>query len=137
MTRGAQQGGINMFQGRYVMLHPWTGPIECKEPQRGVWGGPVNQVAGPTMVANNTAFVPRGAELASFLQTNEVEAESSEDAKLPTGPVNDVPPLPPPMTRGCASCATANPRDNMGPILAAMAAGAIAVGRRLRRKTAR
>ena len=30
----------NNFQGRYVIRHPWTGPIACEEPERGVWGGP-------------------------------------------------------------------------------------------------
>jgi len=137
MTRGAIPAGVNMFQGRYVMLHPWTGPIECKEPRRGMWGGPINQVAGPTLVANNTAFVPRGAQLASFLQPNEVEAESADDAKLPTGPVNEVPPLPPPMSRGCGACATANPHDGLGPMVAALIAGAAAFGRRGRRRTTR
>jgi hypothetical protein len=132
MTRGAQPSGFNMFQGRYVMLHPWTGPIECKEPYRGNWGGPINQVAGPTMVANNTAFAPRGAQLASFLQANEAESESTEDAKLPTGPVNETP-LPPPLSRGCASCATADSRSGWAPLATAMVAGIAAMLRRLRR----
>jgi hypothetical protein len=34
------QGSWNMFQGRYVMLNPWTGPITCDNPMRGRWGGP-------------------------------------------------------------------------------------------------
>ena len=42
--------------------------------------------------------LPR-SQLASFLQANEAESESTEDAKLPTGPVGEVPPLPPPMSR--------------------------------------
>jgi hypothetical protein len=137
MTRGAQPGGINMFQGRYVMLHPWTGPIACEKPQRGIWGGPINQVAGPTLLANNTAFAPRGGHLSSFLQTNEVEGEVAEDAVLPSGPVSGVAPLPPPMNRGCGACATANPRDGMGPIVALFAAGLAGVWRRARRKTDR
>jgi hypothetical protein len=39
MQRGAHPGGGNSFQGRYVILHPWEGPIECKEPRSGNWGG--------------------------------------------------------------------------------------------------
>ena len=30
----------NYFQARYAIRHWWTGPIKCKNPQRGVWGGP-------------------------------------------------------------------------------------------------
>jgi hypothetical protein len=26
------------FQGRYILRHPWTGPITCEDPQRGMWG---------------------------------------------------------------------------------------------------
>jgi hypothetical protein len=134
MTRGAQPSGYsNSFQGRYVMLHPWEGPIQCEKPQRGIWGGPINQVAGPTMVANNTAFAPRGAQLASFLQTNETETDSTEEAKLPTGPVNGVPPLPPPMSRGCGACATVDSRDGFGAVIGALVAGLAGVWRRRRR----
>ncbi|MEM1347786.1 MAG: DUF2330 domain-containing protein [Myxococcota bacterium] len=35
-------GGVNNFQGRYIMRNRWTGPIECSDPQFGVWGGPPN-----------------------------------------------------------------------------------------------
>ena len=29
------QSSTNDFQGRYVILHPWTGPVTCEAPQRG------------------------------------------------------------------------------------------------------
>ena len=35
--------GTNNFQGRYVILHPWTGAIACANPVRGKWGGPNGQ----------------------------------------------------------------------------------------------
>ncbi|MBK9263631.1 MAG: DUF2330 domain-containing protein [Polyangiaceae bacterium] len=132
MTRGAQPSGINMFQGRYVMLHPWEGPIECEKPQRGMWGGPIKQVASGPTVATNTAFAPRGAQLASFLQANETELESSEDAVLPSGPAGEVPPLPPPMNRGCGACATADAQGGLGAVIGAAIAGLAAVLRRRR-----
>ena len=137
MTRGAQPAGYNMFQGRYVMLHPWEGEVKCEHPQRGLWGGPIKEVAGPPLVANNTAFVPRGAQLASFLQANESESESSDDAKLPTGPVNDVPPLPPPMNRGCGACAVTDTHAGVGAFVSVALAGFAALGRRARRRSAR
>jgi len=133
MTRGAQPSGINMFQGRYVMLHPWAGPIACEKPQRGIWGGPINQVAGSTMVATNTAFAPRNAQLASFLQSNEADVESTEDAKLPSGPVQDGAPLPPPLSRGCASCTTADSSDGFGAMMGTLVAGLTVAFRRRRR----
>lgn len=133
MTRGAQPAGFNMFQGRYVMLHPWEGEVKCEKPQRGIWGGPIQQVAaGPPLVANNTAFAPRGAQLASFLQANETESESGEDAKLPTGPVSDVPPLPPPMNRGCGACAVTDAHAGMGAFVGIALAGLAGLRRRSR-----
>ncbi|MBL8683406.1 MAG: DUF2330 domain-containing protein [Myxococcales bacterium] len=43
LEMGAQpaQYGANNFQARYAIRHPWTGPIRCANPRRGVWGGPV------------------------------------------------------------------------------------------------
>jgi hypothetical protein len=38
--RRAQPSSINNFQGRYVILHPWEGPVACDQPMRGMWGGP-------------------------------------------------------------------------------------------------
>jgi hypothetical protein len=40
MPATQQNAYMNMFQGRYVILHPWEGPIACTNPYRGVWGGP-------------------------------------------------------------------------------------------------
>ena len=31
--------GLNNFQARYAIRHPWTGPIECDDPVRGIWAG--------------------------------------------------------------------------------------------------
>ncbi len=105
MTRGAHQAGYNNFQGRYVILHPWTGPIQCEQPQRGMWGGPIQQVAGDTTkVATNLAFAPRGGvQLASFLAEPESSLEGG-DAKLPSGPVAEQPWQGIPKSGGCAAC---------------------------------
>jgi MYXO-CTERM domain-containing protein len=40
LEQGARPDSSNNFQARYVIRHPWTGPIACKNPSRGVWGGP-------------------------------------------------------------------------------------------------
>ena len=38
--RRASSFRASTFQGRYVILHRWEGPVACEAPRRGVWGGP-------------------------------------------------------------------------------------------------
>ena len=57
---GAQPSAQNYFQARYAIRHWWTGPIKCKNPQRGVWGGPPDGNYQGTLAANKIAFAPRG-----------------------------------------------------------------------------
>lgn len=62
---------MNNFQGRYAIRHPWKGPITCKDPRRGIWGGPPSGVAGDTRPepAVDLAFAPRGkVQLATFVK---------------------------------------------------------------------
>jgi hypothetical protein len=70
LEHGAKQGGINNFQGRYAIRHPWKGEIACKEPRRGIWGGPPQGVkAAETKPATNLAFAARGKlDLPSMLR---------------------------------------------------------------------
>ena len=35
-----QSGGVNNFQGRYIIRHYWEKPVKCQNPQYGIWGGP-------------------------------------------------------------------------------------------------
>lgn len=62
---GAQPAyGQNMFQGRYIVHHPWEGEITCPDPQFGRWGGRPSNVAA----ARDLAFAPRGtASLAALV----------------------------------------------------------------------
>ncbi|MCC7534606.1 MAG: DUF2330 domain-containing protein, partial [Deltaproteobacteria bacterium] len=108
------------YQARYIIRHPWTGPVECASPQRGIWGGPpgTGQPVG-VQPGQNLAFAPRGrANLASFLTTPVAQATSDSVApRLPGGPLLDTPPVtgpswtpeqgsasPAPRGSGCASC---------------------------------
>jgi MYXO-CTERM domain-containing protein len=75
LEQGAQAASMNNFQARYAIRHPWTGPIACKEPRRGIWGGPPGSdpwSGGPTPAAKAAAkigFVPRsGMPLAGFVR---------------------------------------------------------------------
>jgi MYXO-CTERM domain-containing protein len=97
--------GINQFQARYAVIHPWTGAVNCENPQRGVWGGsppnkddryarPVNAKPG-----TNLAFAPRGNfELAAALAKPipNVSQLASDGQQLP---------IPVRSSRGCG-CAT-------------------------------
>jgi hypothetical protein len=64
LEEGAQKSSMNNFQARYIIRHYWTGKIACKNPRRGIWGGPTGrqqQIAGGgTQAARDLAFVKRG-----------------------------------------------------------------------------
>jgi hypothetical protein len=60
LEKGATPGGMNNFQGRYIIRHPWTGEIACENPTRGRWGGPPSGASEPVKAAQDLAFAPRG-----------------------------------------------------------------------------
>jgi hypothetical protein len=65
MDNGAQvvDGGVNNFQGRYIIRHYWQGAVACKDPAYEQWGGPPGNELGrsaPT-AAKGLATAPRGA----------------------------------------------------------------------------
>jgi len=55
-------GGVNNFQGRYIIRHYWDKPVTCKDPAYDVWGGPPGNPNGrPTpTAAKGLATAPRG-----------------------------------------------------------------------------
>ena len=57
---GATPASTNNFQGRYAIRHWWTGPIACKNPRRGVWGGPPDGGYRQPIAASKLAYAPRG-----------------------------------------------------------------------------
>jgi len=60
LEEGAQASSVNNFQGRYAIRHRWTGAITCKNPRRGIWGGPPSGGGTAPQSAMNLAFAPRG-----------------------------------------------------------------------------
>ena len=61
LEEGSREDSMNNFQGRYAIRHEWTGPIECKDPVRGRWGGPPgNEPYRAPIAAKDLAFAPRG-----------------------------------------------------------------------------
>jgi MYXO-CTERM domain-containing protein len=99
LERGAveEPGGWNNFQARYIIRHAWEGPIECAEPQRGIWGGPwpeVQNADSRPVPAQDLAFVPRGGSLETYVtESAKMEIEHSV-GKLPDGPIEAPPPDP-------------------------------------------
>ncbi len=82
----ARPDGMNNFQGRYAIRHPWTGPVRCENPIYGRWGGPPdgNQIA--TQPATNLAFAPRGkAQLPSLVAQDVPELDVKAGRPVPGG----------------------------------------------------
>ncbi len=127
--RGATVTSYNNFQARFIIRHPWLGAIKCRNPQRGIWGGPPGGGQPPAIAARDLAFVARDQPLRSFLKK-----ELADETGLPGDPVKvdpypalDNPPAaqpdpgtatpldpgppviavpPTPASSGCASCDT-------------------------------
>lgn len=66
-------GGTSMFQGRYIVRHPWEGKITCTDPKFGRWGGPPGGARRPE-TAQNLAFAPRGKNDFAAWLTKDVTA---------------------------------------------------------------
>jgi hypothetical protein len=82
----------NNFQARYAIRHPWTGPIKCQNPRRGIWGGPPAGVAGSTAptAATGLASVPRGSvQYASFVKRGSLDFQVSAAPGITPPPVAD------------------------------------------------
>ncbi len=83
LEHGATKASMNNFQGRYAIRHPWTGPITCQDPKRGIWGGPPAALAGktnpppPAPPAKGAALHPRGSPLTSYVPTDNPEPPAS------------------------------------------------------------
>ena len=124
--------GFDNFQGRYVILHPWEGDIDCRQPVHGRWGGPPGQherpprpVAAPS--ALRTAGPAAAVELASVVHASDasflaVQSSAAADPSLGVLPEPEPEPEPEPAAEpepaseppvpttepsqaGCASCA--------------------------------
>ncbi len=138
IEHGALPASYNNFQARYAIRHAWTGPIECANPRRGVWGGPpAGQSQEPTKPATKLAFAKRADafQLASFVTGDIPEIGFSKSAPTPPPVASAAPQSTPtaPSSGGCAGCATAE--DTSPAAVAMLAPLAIFVLRRRRRSS--
>ncbi|MCG8424894.1 MAG: DUF2330 domain-containing protein [Proteobacteria bacterium] len=76
LAQGTNSTSVNQFQGRYAILHEWSGPIQCETPRRGNWGGPpAGRKGSPTATpAVDLAFAPRGKIALASLITQPIPA---------------------------------------------------------------
>jgi MYXO-CTERM domain-containing protein len=97
LERGARSDAQNNFQARYVIRHPWTGPIACKDPQRGIWGGPPSGNEPSIHPAARIGFLPRaGAVTMSSFVRGALPPETFLSGGGAT-PVLSIPATPPPV----------------------------------------
>jgi len=86
LEKGARKDAFNNFQARYAIRHPWTGPIACANPIRGVWGGPPYDPSKPypstaPVPATGLAAAPRGeVKLATYVMSPVEELDLKKDA---------------------------------------------------------
>jgi MYXO-CTERM domain-containing protein len=134
---------INNFQARYAIRHEWTGPITCKDPVRGRWGGPPSGVTGGGVKpALDLAFAPRGlAKLPELVRQDVPEidvkagvasaAAPDQTGTAPGSSQAPTPPPPPAKTKGGCGCASAS-SDSLASLGLGVAAFATIVRRRRR-----
>jgi MYXO-CTERM domain-containing protein len=133
LEHGAEKGGFNNFQGRYIIRHPWTGPIACESPRRGIFGGPPGG-GEPQKIqaARDLAFAPRGGvQLASLVRENVPEINLVAQARLDLPKPAPTAASPAPATStGCGGCATSREGAARSSLLWALGALALAWRRR-------
>jgi hypothetical protein len=100
MESGAKPDSTNNFQARYVIRHPWTGPVACANPRRGNWGGPPDGNQPMPVPAVDLAFAARDADVAAL-----VKSGLPEGLTLSRGEAVGPPRIPP--SGGCAGCSAA------------------------------
>ncbi len=115
-------GYNNNFQGRYAIRHPWTSPVTCEHPTRGVWGGPPRGQAADAnpKPAINLAFAPRNADLAAYVKQSDLMALGFLVAAAPA--TSDAGATPTPEKKGCGGCNTSGTGAVTFPIALALLA---------------
>ena len=136
LEHGAQPSTINNFQARYAVRHAWAGPIDCKEPHRGVWGGKPggNPYEKPqAKAAQKLGLAPHAkADLATYVRQDIPEIGFTRTG----GAAGSAPAAGGPNAKkGCLGCAvTANEGASSAAWLAGLGAMVVAVRRRQRRR---
>jgi MYXO-CTERM domain-containing protein len=113
----------NFFQARYAIRHWWTGPMTCKNPRRGIWGGPPDG-RQPMIVAKKTAFAPRGKMRLPLVVKRDIPEIRVKKYRPPIKPITPTP-----------SPSGPTKTQNIGAGALLLLLGALAVAMRRRRAT--
>jgi MYXO-CTERM domain-containing protein len=142
----ASPSSVNNFQARYAIRHWWTGPIRCKSPRRGIWGGPPGGGQPRPAPALNLAFAPRNKaslprQLVSNVPEIGVRAYKKRRKPKPVKPAGPAVEAPDPKVKGSPmgpiqGCGCATGRAGASPDLAWLAAGVVAIALARRRRRA-
>ena len=140
LEHGAVSSSMNNFQARYAVRHAWTGPIDCKEPHRGVWGGKPGGNGfdrPPPKAAARLGLAPHtNADLASFVRQDIPEIGFTRGSAPGVGA--GAAPGDGPVTgakKGCLGCAvTETEGATSAAWLAGLGAIVVAARRRARRR---
>jgi hypothetical protein len=105
--RRANPSSVNQFQGRYVILHPWTKEIACAQPRRGIWGGPSGD--GPPSNAASAKSRLTDAPSAAPVALANVLVDGIPEGTQPAPPAAPVIPeaAPPAPRTGCSAAPAA------------------------------
>ncbi len=81
----------NAFQTRFVIRHPWTQPMQCAAPHRGVWSGvnPEGIAIAPLAATNVAASDPVANAQSLIVPRTQLLIEDVADAAGPAVPVQD------------------------------------------------
>jgi MYXO-CTERM domain-containing protein len=112
--KGVEQGasasdGVNNFQARYIIRHPWTGKVACQTPRWGRWGGPPGGVKPGPAVARDLAFTDRSASLATYVAQDVPELKLAIAVNGDRAPLPETPPPTPPTPPDVAAAAKTQP----------------------------
>jgi hypothetical protein len=121
----------NNYQQRYVVRHPWTGPVACDDPQYGRWGE--RQGVEP---AKNLAFVARGAlDLASTVREDVPAVGLHTAVPIVNRPERaaQAAKVAPSSSSGCGGCLLGRGAGERAALLVAAAVLTLAIRRRARR----
>lgn len=145
--RVSQSSGINMFQGRYAVMHRWRGAVECSNPVRGRWDGRPR----PNPMPRTAAPPQRGRRLSRYLHRSVPELSRGSrggggrgaEPGEPLGPTawkqsfqgpSRVRPSELTAAAALGGCAVTNRSGPLGALAFLALAGAVAVIRRRQRK---
>jgi len=121
LSNTAKPAGVDTFQARYAIRHPWTGPIACEKPVRGRWGGPPADVKSSSpLPAKDLAHTDRsGVTLATYVKSG-LDDVASLDKAAATAPVakNVEEPKVEPKKRAC-HCSVVGGESSGGALAAA------------------